>query len=253
MSRRCMPSECPRHTVTAVVARNSASASQVKYTGPPISAASVMAEIHSDLTGFQHTTPSTASVSGASNMRGERKVPCEAASAASTGSGAWASRAAPVTPSASMRPLLQSRRRHTAPLAQASCGRLFRKENVGRGRRIFPRPPARPPSRHAETIGQPPGHRRALGCGGSFSAAAFIIGSPLDDNEDALWAASHGSRGAMSGTGSNNNPERGFLRGLQNYGDRDFSIYMRRAFARSMGYTTDELARPVVGIAYTHS
>jgi len=25
--------------------------------------------------------------------------------------------------------------------------------------------------------------------------------------------------------------ERGFLRGLQTYGDRDFSIYMRRAFA----------------------
>jgi dihydroxy-acid dehydratase len=47
--------------------------------------------------------------------------------------------------------------------------------------------------------------------------------------------------------------ERGFLRGLQNYGDRDFSIYMRRAFAKSMGYTADELARPVVGIAYTHS
>ena len=44
--------------------------------------------------------------------------------------------------------------------------------------------------------------------------------------------------------------ERGFLRGLQNYGDRDFSIYMRRAFAKSMGYTGDELARPVVGIAY---
>src|SRR6476661_2829010 len=49
------------------------------------------------------------------------------------------------------------------------------------------------------------------------------------------------------------NPERGFLRGLQSYGDRDFSIYMRRAFARSMGYTVDELSRPVVGIAYTHS
>ena len=47
--------------------------------------------------------------------------------------------------------------------------------------------------------------------------------------------------------------ERGFLRGLQNYGDRDFSIYMRRAFAKSMGYTGEELARPVVGIAYTHS
>ena len=47
--------------------------------------------------------------------------------------------------------------------------------------------------------------------------------------------------------------ERGFLRGLQTYGDRDFSIYMRRAFAKSMGYSGDELSRPVVGIAFTHS
>jgi len=47
--------------------------------------------------------------------------------------------------------------------------------------------------------------------------------------------------------------ERGFLRGLQSYGDRDFSVYMRRAFARSMGYSGDELERPVVGIAFTHS
>jgi dihydroxy-acid dehydratase len=52
---------------------------------------------------------------------------------------------------------------------------------------------------------------------------------------------------------SDDKSERGFLRGLQNYGDRDFSIYMRRAFAKSMGYTGDELSRPVVGIAYTHS
>jgi len=48
-------------------------------------------------------------------------------------------------------------------------------------------------------------------------------------------------------------PERGFLRDLQTYGDRDFSIYMRRAFARSMGYSGEELKRPVVGIAFTHS
>lgn len=47
--------------------------------------------------------------------------------------------------------------------------------------------------------------------------------------------------------------ERGFLRGLASYGDRDFSIYMRRAFAKSMGYSGDELSRPVVGIAFTHS
>src|ERR1700752_1454298 len=47
--------------------------------------------------------------------------------------------------------------------------------------------------------------------------------------------------------------ERGFLRGLQTYGDRDFSIYMRRAFAKSMGYSGDAVARPVVGIPFPHS
>jgi dihydroxy-acid dehydratase len=48
-------------------------------------------------------------------------------------------------------------------------------------------------------------------------------------------------------------PKSGFLRDLQNYGDPDFSIYMRRAFALSMGYSQDELKKPVVGIANTFS
>ena len=47
--------------------------------------------------------------------------------------------------------------------------------------------------------------------------------------------------------------EQGLLRGLQNYGDRDFSIYMRRAFVKSMGYSANELTRPVIGIAATSS
>ncbi|MEM7747155.1 MAG: dihydroxy-acid dehydratase [Pseudomonadota bacterium] len=54
----------------------------------------------------------------------------------------------------------------------------------------------------------------------------------------------------MSNTDDN---ERGFLRGLQSYGDRDFSIYMRRAFAKSQGWSGEELKKPVVGIAYTYS
>ena len=41
----------------------------------------------------------------------------------------------------------------------------------------------------------------------------------------------------------------GLARNLTNYGDRDFSLYLRRSFARSMGYSTDLLKRPVVGIA----
>ena len=43
--------------------------------------------------------------------------------------------------------------------------------------------------------------------------------------------------------------EHGLSRGLTNYGDRDFALYLRRSFARSMGYSTRSLAKPVVGIA----
>jgi dihydroxy-acid dehydratase len=45
----------------------------------------------------------------------------------------------------------------------------------------------------------------------------------------------------------------GFANGLTNYGDRDFSLYLRRSFAKSMGYSGAMLARSVVGIAYTAS
>src|SRR5579883_3233324 len=80
-----MPREWPKQTVTAVVTTKSASAPQVKNSGPPISAARVMPEIHRDLTGFQRRSPAVASVSALSNMRGERKVLAEAASASSIG------------------------------------------------------------------------------------------------------------------------------------------------------------------------
>jgi dihydroxy-acid dehydratase len=45
----------------------------------------------------------------------------------------------------------------------------------------------------------------------------------------------------------------GLKHGLTNYGDRDFSLYLRRSFARSMGYSREMLERPVVGIANTAS
>jgi dihydroxy-acid dehydratase len=45
----------------------------------------------------------------------------------------------------------------------------------------------------------------------------------------------------------------GLEHGLTNYGDRDFSLYLRRSFAQSMGYSRAMLAKPVVGIAYTGS
>ncbi len=45
----------------------------------------------------------------------------------------------------------------------------------------------------------------------------------------------------------------GIARGLTNYGDRDFALYLRRSFAKSMGYSSAMLAKPVVGIANTAS
>jgi len=46
---------------------------------------------------------------------------------------------------------------------------------------------------------------------------------------------------------------KGLRRNLTNYGDRDFALYLRRSFARSMGYSLDMLDRPIVGIAQTAS
>ena len=45
----------------------------------------------------------------------------------------------------------------------------------------------------------------------------------------------------------------GLRRGLTQYGDPDFALYLRRSFARSMGYSTALLDRPVIGIANTAS
>ncbi|MSO68130.1 MAG: dihydroxy-acid dehydratase [Pseudolabrys sp.] len=45
----------------------------------------------------------------------------------------------------------------------------------------------------------------------------------------------------------------GIGHGLTNYGDPDFSLYLRRSFAKSMGYSRAMLEKPVVGIAYTQS
>ncbi|MGB0084637.1 MAG: dihydroxy-acid dehydratase, partial [Rhodomicrobiaceae bacterium] len=47
--------------------------------------------------------------------------------------------------------------------------------------------------------------------------------------------------------------DHGFARGLTNYGDKDFSLYLRRSFASSMGYSREMLAKKIVGIAYTGS
>ena len=47
--------------------------------------------------------------------------------------------------------------------------------------------------------------------------------------------------------------DQGIDKSLTNYGDKEFSSYLRRSFARSMGYTTESLNKPIVGIVNTSS
>ncbi|MFZ9195969.1 MAG: dihydroxy-acid dehydratase, partial [Burkholderiales bacterium] len=42
-------------------------------------------------------------------------------------------------------------------------------------------------------------------------------------------------------------------KGLTAYGDEGFSLFLRKAFIKAMGYTDDALDRPIVGITNTFS
>lgn len=54
-------------------------------------------------------------------------------------------------------------------------------------------------------------------------------------------------------TTNNHNRSQGMRKGLTNYGDEGFSLFLRKAFIKGMGYTDDALSRPVIGIANTYS
>jgi dihydroxy-acid dehydratase len=46
---------------------------------------------------------------------------------------------------------------------------------------------------------------------------------------------------------------KGLRKGLTSYGDTGFSLFLRRAFIKAMGYSDDALDRPIVGITNTYS
>lgn len=47
--------------------------------------------------------------------------------------------------------------------------------------------------------------------------------------------------------------KRGMRRGLTAYGDEEFSLFLRKAFIKAMGYSDDALERPIIGITNTYS
>ena len=56
---------------------------------------------------------------------------------------------------------------------------------------------------------------------------------------------------------NNGNPiegaAQGMRKGLTNYGDAEFSLFLRKAFIKGAGYSDDALSRPIVGITNTGS
>jgi len=57
----------------------------------------------------------------------------------------------------------------------------------------------------------------------------------------------------MTKDNSRDQQPQGLARGLTNYGDMDFSVYLRNSFAASMGYSREVLKKPIVGIANSFS
>ena len=47
--------------------------------------------------------------------------------------------------------------------------------------------------------------------------------------------------------------ESGLRKGLTSYGDKGFSLFLRKAFIKGAGYTNSALDRPVIGIINTGS
>jgi dihydroxy-acid dehydratase len=54
-------------------------------------------------------------------------------------------------------------------------------------------------------------------------------------------------------TGPGGAAPRGIARGLTSYGDSEFSLFIRGAYARGSGLSREDLARPIIGIAQTWS
>ncbi|WP_173401064.1 dihydroxy-acid dehydratase domain-containing protein, partial [Arthrobacter sp. H41] len=57
----------------------------------------------------------------------------------------------------------------------------------------------------------------------------------------------------MSVSAASTGPVTGIRRGLTNYGDAEFSLFLRKAFIKGAGYSDDALDKPVIGIINTGS
>src|SRR5262245_44629818 len=86
------------------------------------------------------------------------------------------------------------------------------------------------------------GAGRRSGGRGPRAARAFLLLGRVRDEVSYRVALRHRHPGRLGMT-------HGIRRGLTNYGDPAFSLFIRGAYARGSGLTTEDLARPTIGIA----
>ena len=91
--------------------------------------------------------------------------------------------------------------------------------------------PTSPPARPEASADIPDARRDATGAAESSAAGSALAGG-------------HTERDA---------PAAGLSRGLTQYGDTAFSLFLRKAFIKGAGYTEPALSRPVIGIVDTGS
>ena len=84
-----------------------------------------------------------------------------------------------------------------------------------------------------------------------YEAVKFIVNHIIDNLINMTTQKSSSSHASLSTTPAD--AEFGISKGLTNYGDKGFSLFLRKAFIKGAGYTESALGRPVIGIANTGS
>src|SRR6201994_2509530 len=83
-------------------------------------------------------------------------------------------------------------------------------------------------------------------------ALSFRAG-PKDQTRNLEIPGSRFARPGMTTSERTTKMTDGLRKGLASYGDAGFSLFLRKAFIKAMGYSNDALDRPIVGITNTYS
>jgi hypothetical protein len=87
------------------------------------------------------------------------------------------------------------------------------------------------------------------------SAILIVATGPGKTGESLTLAVNHetsiSDQKQIQWSREGNGDDKGLRKGLTSYGDAGFSLFLRKAFIKAMGYSDDALDRPIVGVTNT--